>query len=338
MKAILRTLKPTPLSIIFILLALLSQGVFFSSHTATSSFNSTVPEQSAGTFGLGSPITVIAGDGTTSYSIKWVVLALNLATTYVIGGLVAAGLTNATQLRRPAVAYSLVLAAALALVFVVSIMISRRLWGYFMVRPDLLSEVGEIAPVKAVVPLKTASDASGKRTIVPDRDFSLADSMATGKEDSYYCLSARILIELERRNLLPAAPATTLDGLPEFYSLIQTSSTLAKSSEGYDSSAELKGILIDAADKSGGRLVFLGLTGGQLSNDHYPYYEMLFRGRKDARELSFVHDQRFFYDVAGMEGFEWNSILLFLSVPGIVAAFVIFTIARVIWNWKFRQG
>lgn len=338
MNNLLRTLKPTLLSILLMLLVLLSQGEFFSSRTTTISLNRTEPEQSATTFGLGSPITVIAGDGTSSYSIKWFVLALNLATTYVIGVLVAAGLTKATKLRRPAVAYSLVLTAALPLVFIISILISKRLWGYFIARPDLLSEVGEIAQVKAVIPVKTESDASGKRTIVPDRDFSVPDSIASGKEDSYYCLSARILIELERRNLLPASSATTLDGMPELYSLIQTSSRLAKSSEGYDSSAQLRGIVVDAVDKSGGRLVFLGLTGGQLSNDHYPYYEMLFRGRKDAGELSFVRGHRFFYDVAGMEGFEWNSILLFLSVPGTVAAFVIFTMGRVLWNRKFRQG
>lgn len=337
MKVFLRTFKPTPLSIIFILLVLLSQGVFFSSHTTTIAFNGVGPEQSASTFGLGSPVTVSTVGGTASYSIKWFVLSLNLATTYVMGALVAAGLTKATQLRHPAAAYSLVLAAALALVFVSSIMISKRVWGYFIARPDLLPEVGEIAQVKAVVPVKTESDGSGKRTIVPDGNFSLVDSIISGKKDSYYCLSARILIDLERRNLLPAALATTLDGLPEFYSLIQTNSTLAKSSEGYDSSSELGGIVVDALDKSGGRLVFLGLTGGQLSNDHYPYYEMLFRGRKDTGELSFVHGQRFFYDVAGMEGFEWNSILLFLSVPGIITAFVAFTIGRVIWNCKNRR-
>lgn len=145
-------------------------------------------------------------------------------------------------------------------------------------------------------------------------------------------MEERILVELDRRNLLPAAFATTLDGLPELYQLIQDSGVLATSSPGYDSSARLGGIAVDAFDKAGNRVLVLGLTGGQLSNDHYPYYEMVFRGQKAAAETSFARSQCFYYDAAGMEGFEWYVIMLYLSIAGIAAGFIIFIIGRLIWK------
>lgn len=202
----------------------------------------------------------------------------------------------------------------------------------------MLSEVDEITQVKAIVPFKTDSTDSAKRAIVFDPNYSLSERIANGKKDSYYCLDERILIELERRNLLPAVPTTTLAGFPDLYQLIQNSGTLANSTKGYDSAAELRGVVVDAFDRSGNRIVCLGLTGGQLSNDHYPYYELLFRGQKNAAELSFARGQRFFYDVAGIEGFEWHIIWLYLAALGIVPSLVIFAIARAIWNRKIRRA
>jgi hypothetical protein len=232
-------------------------------------------------------------------------------------------------------AYGFVAVVMVVVTFLVSIGISKAYWGYFISRPALLSEVSEIVKVRSIVPFKTKSEDSGKRTIVPDNIYSLSDRIAAGKKYGDDSLEERILIELERKSLLPAAFETTLDGLPELYPLIRGSGALAGSSKGYDSSAQLSGIAVDATDKSGSRLVVLGLTGGQLSNDHYPYYEMLFRGQKDAAELSLSRSQRFFYDAAGMEGFEWNVIWLYVSIPGIVIGIVVFTIAKVIGKRDF---
>ena len=332
MKGLLQAFKSTPLSILFILLGLMFQAAFCSSWTTTFSLGDSKPAQSALLLGLGSPIRIVTTNGETNYDIRWVILALNFATVYIVAGLVATVLARITRLRRPAMAYGLVAGCAVIVTFLVSIGISRVYWGHFLSRPALLSEISEIAKVKSIVSFKTELDDSGKRTMVSDAAYSLADRIASGKKYGDDCLEERILIDLERRNLLPVAFATTLDGLPDLYALITGSGALASSSKGYDSSAQLRGIAVDATDKSGTRLVIFGLTGGQLSNDHYPYYEMLFRGQKEAAELSFARCQRFFYDAAGMEGFEWNVIWLFLSIPGIVLGIVVFTIGKVIWR------
>lgn len=311
---------------------LLLQAVFFSSSTTSFSLNNSEPDRSSVAFGLGSPIGIVTLSGKADWLAKWHVLLLNLAATYMGSALVATWLAKLTRLQRPARAFGLVAGAAIAATFLVSIVISKVYWGHFISRPALIGEVSEIAKIKAVISFKTELDAFGKHTTVPDNTYSLSDRLASGKKYGDDSLEERILVELERRNLLPAAFATTLAGFPEVYRLIQGSGVLATSSRGYDSAARLEGIAVDATDKAGNRIVILGLTGGQLSNDHYPYYELVFRGQKAAAELSFARGQRFFYDAAGMEGFEWYVIMLYLSIPGIAAGFIIFTISRLIWK------
>lgn len=312
--------------------ALLLQAVFFSSSTTTISLDKSAPARSSVAFGLGSPITIVTISGKKIYPIKWGFLMLNLAVTFMGSILVAAWLAKITRVQRPARAFGLVAGAAIAATFLVSIGISKAYWGYFISRPALIGEVSEIAKIKAVISFGTELDGYGKYHAVPDNTYSLSDRLASGKKYGDDSLGERILVELDRRNLLPAAFATTTDGLPELYQLIQGSGVLATSSPGYDSSARLGGIAVDADDKAGNRILVLGLTGGQLSNDHYPYYEMVFHEQKAAGELSFARSQHFFYDAAGMEGFEWYVIMLYLSVPGIAAGFIIFTIGRLIWK------
>ena len=338
MRVIIELLRPRPLTVILFLLALVMQFVLFSSVATTIVPMSDVNPESAYRIGLGVPITVSTMGDETSVSIRWMVLALNLVGSYFLAAVAAVGLIKAVQLRRPATAYCLVAVVAVIVAFLVSIVLSKFEWGYFFARPDVLSEVGEIARVNAVVPVITQTNESGKRVFVADADYSFSERIASGKADSYYCLDARILIELERRNLLPEAPATHLDELPDVYSLVQASGMLETSEPGYDSASGLRGVVVDAVDSSGDRLLFLGLKGGQVSNDHYPYYEVLFRQPKGVSGLSFARGQRFFYDLAGMEGFEWDVVWLVLTVPAIVGAFVIFTIGRFVWRKVRREN
>ncbi len=328
-----RMFKPTALALIFIVLELLVQGVFCSSTSMSISLGADNLSQRTHSFGLGSPIEALTVAEGTSLNIRWVVLALNLALTYVLAAVGATYLTKATGLRHPATAYGLVAVAMIAIAFLASIGISKAYWGYFISKPELLTEVGEIATVQTIVPFKTENDA-GKLLIVVDDSYSLSNGIASAKEYPAGYLEWRILLELERRNLIPATLATTVNGLPELYPLIKSTGMLANSSEGYDSSSQLNGVAVDATDRRGGRLVFLCLTGGQLSNDHYPYYELLFRVQAGSSLLIFARGQRFFYDAAGMEGFEWYVIWPTLAIFGIMIGFIGYTIARGVRNQK----
>ncbi len=319
----LRFLRPTGLALVLMLLILLAQVVFLSVSSTASDSAETVHS-----FGLGSPIQVFAGNGQTRLKIDWGVIIVNLSFCYLLSLLLGRGMAMATRVRRPALAYGRIAVAAIVVTFLISIILSKRYWGYFIQRPGLLPEVKQIAHVHRIIPVKTQELAGGNRAFMVETDYSLAERVADGKRDAYYCLEERVLIELESRKLLPESPAQTFGGLPELYPMVLNSGALAKSDPGYDSAADLRGIVVDALDGASNRLVVIAITGGQVANDHRPYYELLFRGRKSTADLSFVRGQRFFYDVAGIEGMEWYIGWLVMAPCGIALGFVVFTIER----------
>jgi hypothetical protein len=329
MEKLMVTLKPRPLAIFFALLFLFLQFVFLSTTSWTTTIGDPANSRSVTSLGIGSPIEFVTEHGRSQLNIQWLILTLNLAATWTLAAVAANGVMRSTRLRRPARAYGFIAVVMTAITFLAALAFSKMTWGYYVSRPPVLSEIDELSQVRAVVPLTTQSDTSGKLSMVLETNYSLSERLAKVKEDSYYCLP-RILLELERRNLLPGALTENLTGLPEIYPLIRGSGALVESSEGYDSASGLRGLAVDATGKAGDRLLFLCLTGGQVSDDHYPYYELLFRGRPESLQLTFVRSQHFFYDVAGMEGFEWYAMWLMLAPAGIVAAVIVFTVVGVV--------
>ena len=336
MNAILKMLRPTALLGILFLVVLLAQGAFFATHTVTYSMTrstgSDAPDKTESSFGIGAPVTITTANGATTYDINWLGLAGNILCCYILAVILSKAFTRATRFRRPALAYGFVALVMIVASFCVAIGFSRMEWGYYFSRPGVLQEMSDITAVSSVIPVKTIPEEGNHRRIVVQDDYSIAKSLEYAKEDPYYCLDERLLFDLEKRGLLPSHPSTDLSGLPDIFSLVRDTGILATPSEGYNDSDILRGIVIDAMGKSGQRLVFLGLTGMQLSNDHYPYYELVFSGTAGSETLSYIHGQRFFYDVAGIEGAEWYVIWPVLALIGIIGGFAVFTIVILLWK------
>ena len=267
-------------------------------------------------------VTITSIDGLTTCHINWFALAGHLVCSYIIAALMAWAFICMTEIRRPALVFGTVSLVVIMVSFCLAIGISKCYWGYYLARPKVFTEINNIESVASVIPVRTETDSDGMRRLVADEDYSISNCLARAKEDPYYCLSERLLLALDERGLLPPIHQTDLSGLPALFPLIENTGILAPPAEGYHDSDLLRGIVIDAVDRFGKRSVFLGLFGFQLSNDHYPYYEMLFSGDIGSKELSYVRGQRFFFDSAGMEGFEWYLIWLYLAFPGIVIGFV----------------
>jgi hypothetical protein len=326
------TMKPKPLLGLLFVLILLAQAFFFTSGSMTYSTGSGAPDKTQSSYGIGHPVTVTAVNGSTAYNIKWPALVGNLLSCYIFAAILSRGFTGATRFRQPAVVYGVVALGVIVAAFFAAIGISRAEWGYFFARPEVLEETDDITAVSAVIPVKTESDRKGHRRIVAQGDYSIADRLEYGKKDPYYCLAERVLLVLDERRLLPSRPSTDLAGLPALFPLVHGTGILAEPTEGYNDSDMLNGVVIDAVGKSGQRLVFLGLTGLQLSNDHYPYYELVFSGTKGSKALAYIRGQRFFFDVAGIEGAEWYLIWPFLALIGVIIGFLLVTAAMLIWR------
>ncbi len=327
-KAYLGRLKPNALSIILLLVIVLLQGTFFSSASITYPMDGDdFPGRTQLDYGIGAPIQIATTGGTSTWSIGWATFAANLVISYILATLLSAFLTKITRFRRPAFAYGLVAIAMFVAAFLASIGISKVYWGYFFVRPPVLSAIDRIAKVTAVIPIEPKAYDADDCSLVVKTDLVMDECLAACKTDPYYCLDGRLLLALEQRGLLPDGYSTTFPDLPALYALIRGSGILARSHQGYGKPDCLRrGTIVDAVDKNGNRLVFVGVTGWQLSNDHYPYYEMFFTGQQDSPGLLYVRGQRFFCDSAGIEGLEWYCMLPFLSVMALCIGFPVFTV------------
>lgn len=319
---IIQVFKPTPFIVVLFILVVLFQVLVFASFSMTFSLHGDHSDKPQTSYEIARIVTITSIDGLTTCHINWFALAGNLVCSYIIAAIMAWALICITEIRRPALVFGIVSLTVIMLSFCLAIGISKRYWGYCLARPKVLTEIYSVESVTSVIPVRTETDGEGTRKIIAYEDYSISSRLAHAKKDPYYCLSERLLLALDERGLLPSSHQTDLSGLPVLFPLIEDTGILAPPAEGYNDSDLLQGIVIDAMDPFGERTVFLGLIGFQLSNDHYPYYEMLFTGAMGSKELSYIRGQRFFFDSAGIEGFDWYLIWLFLAFSGIVIGFV----------------
>lgn len=327
---LLRILIPTPLAVLLMLVTLAVIGTICRSSSMTISPGSGAPERSEFSIGIGGPIQITTVGESRSWQISWPLLLLQLVAIYLASNRVAIDLVRVTRLHRPATTYGIVGVSLVAITFLSAISVSKAYWGYWFSPPKLLPEASLIAAVKAVAAFKTQQDAAGKPVAVSDFTYSMASLVAAGRKYGSEASEERILVALEDRKLLPDDFSTNMALLPELYGLVSPTAELVKSTAGYDSSADLHGIVVEATDKEGNRCLLAGFRGGQLSNDHYPYYELFFQQEQGTRTWRLIHHQHYFYDAAGLEGFEWPVIWLLLSIVFVPLGMVAFTVARLI--------
>jgi hypothetical protein len=332
----MRVLKVRPLALFLLAVILAAQALLFSSHSDSYSFDRDQASSTELSLGIGTPIAIRTEAGVTTPTIRWATLFLNVAASLALAICLAEVAVKATRLRRPAVVYFSIAVGMVVFAFIASISISRAYWGYWFQRPALPHAINKITKITAVIPVATVTNAAGERAMVPDEIASLTKALSN-VTDPYYCLSQRILVELRRKNLLPAVHQSSLSGLPELYPLIKSTGILARPDEGYVDSDILRGFVVDGFDALGERLVFIGVTGWYVANDHRPYYELLFRAPDVDSALKFASSQRFFYDVAGIEGVEWYAIWPYFSIIAIIVGLIIFTVAAGIWNLVRRS-
>jgi len=331
--------KPTALIVVLVVLELAAQFIFFSSRSTSMDVSGSGVSQYTmqSSLGIGGPISVTKEGMIKSVHINWTSALVNAALTYIVACLLARALTGATHFHRPATVYATAALTMVGISFLISIAISNSYWGYPFDEPKLLREAGDIAKVRAITPIKTETNSSGSHAFVVDNGNSISNMLAVAERYPDDCLSERLVIELQKKNLIPSNSVATIPELSQFYSEVRISGLMAHSDKGYASEQALAGVAVDGVNQSGARVVFLAITGGQLSNDHYPYYELLFGNSTDGTTLSFNRGQRFFYDAAGLEGFGWLQIWMLISIPCILLGFILLTAARFVsrrWRKK----
>ncbi len=251
--------------------------------------------------------------------------------------------------------------------FLASILISKSYWGYYFSPPELPQKVEEFEKIRSITPVSSIKRSDGSRIFKIDTSNScikeinsgienLQSSCGTGKCNTEYCDSTRILVNLSEKGKLPKKTSyISVDKLNSLYNYLEKTELLYEGKPGYngelvsDSASgdliskgdgkRLEGIVVEAEDKNKQPYLFIAANGGQVSNDHYPYYEFLFELLKNESSPKLIANNRFFYEIAGLEGIlQWYFIWIFFIVIGFILSIPItFLLIRMKARLKPKQ-
>ncbi|MDR3622449.1 MAG: hypothetical protein P4L85_24070 [Paludisphaera borealis] len=231
---------------------------------------------------------------------------------------IIAGSGSSPSVRRWALSVGAV--GVLLVPFLVAIWINHEMWGYYVSRPDVDRRIVNARRIETITDVKTVTDAHGLRAFsgAPAGDLETYLQVHP-QEGDYYVLGGRVLRTLKYRDVLPeevrGIPPSRLESL---YQVLDESGRLEDGEPGYSDAKSLSGIVVEALGGDGRPLLFVGVEGREVSNDHYPFYEFLFTSDSPGGPLKLLSYQRFYYDVAGIEGLEWPAFLLIFAFIGLI--------------------
>jgi hypothetical protein len=250
--------------------------------------------------------------------VNWWLLGDFLLCTYPVARVTGYGIERAVQQTVPLTRWLLLgTAATLLLAFVTSAVWSRCYWGYFFTRPSTAEAVRGLAAVHGISVVECdLSTVRPQCSLSSER--SVTEAITSCRKDPYYCLKGRIAVGSADAGLLPPNPSPiTNDTLRQVEAAFADRSLLVPSDDGYDGNRGLGGIVATGQSLDGEPVIAVGFSGGQVSNDHHPYYELRLSVAEHA-----VHVLRrsvFFFDVAGVEGLEWRQAFIGGSILGLTA-------------------
>ncbi len=200
---------------------------------------------------------------------------------------------------------------------------NKNYWGYAQKRPTVFKEVKKADIVTSIARISSV-DTTGIRPLFIINDTTKKIDCLFGRKDAYYGLTDRIFMVFQDR-----APGTgNLYDFPEIYNShltkpiekalpiiseqIINSDFIKKGRFRQNNLKVLNGFLTEFITTDSVVYVFACLKGSEVSNDHYPYYEFLFSGNAGQNRL--LKEQRFYTDVAGIEGLEFAIFFPFISI------------------------
>lgn len=228
----------------------------------------------------------------------------------------AAALAGATRgLLSPTRWLTLSIAVTLALAALGAAVWSRSYWGYAFHRPPLSASIDGLAAVDAVSSIR-CERAADRYRCGPRPDRSLAELVSYCRKYAYECLGGRIATALTDAGLIEKRTAElAAEELRTIERQLAEPFVLAPVEVGYTGNDRLSGVAARGRTAAGRPVLALGLAGGPVANDHHPYYELLLA--LDGERPGRLRSRTFFWDVAGIEGFEWPAAFVVSSVVGL---------------------
>ncbi len=178
----------------------------------------------------------------------------------------------------------------------------------------MLAEVDEVATVETWGVLEAYSRIPGTETlkVAARKDYSWASSVENAESYcksastifwDHSCLYNQAFLNLYQRQILtPKTPLLESKELDSWHQKLMDTDMVRSPSPGWESSDQREGMVFVGRDRQNQPIVFVGIQGGQVENDHYPYYELIFREIEGSPGEWKIAAQRTFYiDIAGYE-------------------------------------
>jgi hypothetical protein len=307
------TLRPSWLGFLYLLVCLASWTIVSSSMSGSMVLDQPHLARESVSFAAGAVTVVRVGDAS-HVQFNWPVLFLMLLTSYLLSATLARWVIVSSSFKRPQVAHTSAVFILLLLSCLAGILASKKMWGYYFSRPGPPALLGELRRVSKVSFVETP-DSKPRQFVLSSDSASRSSQFGMQPSDPYYYLQGRILGKLHEQGLRPGSAQHRIGELDQYRQAIQDAGILVPGDRGYDAADRLSGILVDGETADGSKLVILGLRSGQVSDDHYAYYELVFRDTGSPQGLVLASSQHFFYDVAGMEGLEWWGLSMLFGFP-----------------------
>lgn len=209
---------------------------------------------------------------------------------------------------------------------------NNHYWGYPFKRPAVFKEIHSANTVITCSPVSNI-DSSGISSLHLIRDTNRSLKYNEGKDKFYYGILDRVFMVFNDK----ATIYSNLYNFPEIYKnpkskasnkLLKNINQQITESKIIDlginskTTPQLTGLVTEFVTHDNYKYIFVGLNGGEVSNDHYSHYEFLFI-EKDNQPI-LLKQQRFYTDIAGIEGLEYANIAplfsLLLSVIGFIVS------------------
>jgi hypothetical protein len=217
--------------------------------------------------------------------------------------------------------------------------LNSKYWGYLLKRPTVFSEVKEANTILNCSQI-TNYDSVGIMPLYITNNPIMNMENVLRREDPYSCLIGRLFMIFQdhasqqgdlydfERIYNDQQKNITKTALKDINNQIRSLNFIDKTdskSKYYDHSGKLSGILTEFSTINNKKYIFAGLAGKEISNDHYPFYEFLFIDHENSYKL--IKYQKFYTDIAGIEGQEYGYIAplfsLLLTMLGLFVSVII---------------
>lgn len=173
--------------------------------------------------------------------------------------------------------------------------VSRVYWGYWTSVPSSYATISTLVTVERFTTLLwDGKPTSGREAL---ERSALNVNYISGDRPL-----GRVADAIYRRHLFPESDDHVEESLlPAITATLAKRGDLRHGEPGYLLAEELFGDIVVGRNRDNRRVVIAALSGGQVSDDHLPYYEVLLEWGQNG-ELVVKNLLFYWYDVAGLEG------------------------------------